>query len=122
MKSERKNILEPFSKELKVVLLYSIKTVVSQIVSRDKKYMVAGREGWQDSNSVFIYFYTNALPRTKQNDISKDHSKQAIRQGPGFQTPGRCIPWFTFNPGSQRTSKQPGPVCNKFAWHEPAIQ
>ena len=32
--SEWKNGLEPFSKELKVVLLYSIKTVVSHLKSR----------------------------------------------------------------------------------------
>ena len=53
---------------------------------------MGGREEGQDSNSVYIYFYTNqgadsapdkslTTKLAKKNDISKQHSKQAIRQG-----------------------------------------
>ena len=37
LNSEGKNSLEPFSKELKIVLLYSIKTVVSHLKKVSKR-------------------------------------------------------------------------------------
>ena len=48
LKSEGKNSLEPFSKELKIVLLYSIKTVVSHL-----KMLGMGRLV-EDSNAYLV--------------------------------------------------------------------
>ena len=60
--------------------------IKEKIVGRDKKYREGGREGeWGKT----VILYKNPSPQNKQkknkrkkkNDISKKHSKQAIRQG-----------------------------------------
>ena len=58
--------------------------IKEKIVGRDKKYREGGRE-----RGVRLILYKNPSPQNKQkkkkrkkkNDISKKHSKQAIRQG-----------------------------------------
>ena len=54
-------------------------------MGRDEKTNREGREGGGGVKIVFLsHFYTNPLPQNKpkkKNDISQQHSKQAIRQG-----------------------------------------
>ena len=54
-------------------------------MGRDKKKV--GREGWREGQIVILSTSTSAqIPNhktsKKQNEISKQHSKQTIRQGP----------------------------------------
>ena len=47
-------------------------------MGRDKQKKIRGGGGGVESNSVHIHFYTK---QAKTKDISKQQSKQAIRQG-----------------------------------------